>query len=332
MTTGFIQSRHSKPEPQAWLLAGLALILFICAAYYSVLAGTYLYHTTASKMLLNELDAGRFGGARALLKRCITRPPFSSLLIFSQSNARDSAEQFKGSISQHLYDALVYLDIEEVEKAAEELNKVDPNSIIPNLAVLREDVEVEGPHRRIDNLLAARKAAVSAKHQIQTLTSELSASLDKHMKTSRNFADFFSLDSAYKDFPNSSAPLTYKNGVLKDLPQLRALPDGIEDLAVLRNKLNSIGGRVRTSELDAAAEYHRKIGALKDKSLAEVYEFNRITERLSNASALESSLTAKYNSERRLLAETLKQIIKLRAEEAYFKHLDPPFWLRELVA
>ena len=332
MATSFIQShRSSQPEPQGWILAILSALLLSTTAYFCVLAGTYMYHQSASNMLLEELDIGRFGAARKLLERCVTAPPFKSILFLNKSYATDSAEVFEGSISQHLYDALVYLHEGKLLNAKEQIEKIDPSSLISNLADLRENLEVKGPHKRVEYLIRAEKNKKLSANSIEELDSQLERILDKHMKTSRDFADFFSLDSAYIDTPHPTSPLVYRNGVLKDLPQLKFIPDGLTDLDNLQRELLKAGGRVRTSQTNAAREYEEKVSSFKDRSLSEIYEFNRLSDRRSEAAESKNNLTAKYNSEKRLLEETLKRIVQLRASQAYFKHLDPPFWLQDLV-
>ena len=109
MASSFIQAhRSSQPEPQGWILAIFSVLLLSALAYFCVLGGTYMYHQSASNMLLKELDLGRFGAARKLLERCVTAPPFKNILFLNLSYSTDSANVFEGSPSQHLYDALVF--------------------------------------------------------------------------------------------------------------------------------------------------------------------------------------------------------------------------------
>src|SRR5262249_39352151 len=119
---------------------------------------------------------------------------------------------------------------------------------------------LDGTNKRFEDLTAAK--AVRA-----AIDTELDNVRHQHTLIARDLGDLLGLLSVYSVEPD--APFAaYQAGVLKDLPKLRGLEDGLEDLETLRVKLEKLGGGVRVSAADAHAAFTAKIDELRDTSLA----------------------------------------------------------------
>ena len=327
MAKSLTQRSRSLPEPQGWILAIVSSCFLLAAGYFVLLSSTIMFHEYSSSSLIEELDKKRLGAARTYLERSIKAPPFANVLVFSQAKNKKTKHR---QTSEALFDAYAYLTSDNIEGAFTRINSVPEADLVYALGRLRQEIELSMPKQLASKVEIEHQAIATARAEIGGLKESQERALIKHREISIRFADFFSLKTAYgNDIP--SEPLIYKSGVLEGLPMLKGIKDNISDLKALQRELMYLGGRVRVSARTAHSEYNEKTLALRDESLSQIHEYNRLGKRIEEVKVKNEAIFTRYLSARTRLEETLKSLIGALAKESYARYLDPPFWLSSTI-
>ncbi len=99
--------------------------------------------------------------------------------------------------------------------------------------------------------------------QLQALDREDLTGTVTFTQLSNRFANALGLPFDDREPTAPSAPKLYSSGVLKDLPVLSRIPEGVQDLPALKNLLDKLGGQVMYSGPTAYEDFTGELSSLK---------------------------------------------------------------------
>jgi hypothetical protein len=115
-----------------------------------------------------------------------------------------------------------------------------------------------------------RKQLSSNEKEVVKKKEEFRRIIEKHLLVANDLAEFFSL-APENELASEDVKL-YSGGYLEDLPRLKGLRDGIEDLVSLRTEIARAGGSVRVGGDNPHAMFIAKLGSLHQSSTQLVKE------------------------------------------------------------
>lgn len=204
------------------------------------------------------------------------------------------------------------------------LKKGNESSLVPMLDRLKQNEdeqlrmlsaagieELRTDSRRLDEVRSERERLIAREARMAP----------EYNRLQEEVAVFFNLPAPVapsSSVPSSSVPSAsdrpsfYESGVLRDLPRIAELPDGLEDAQQLRDALDRAGGRVQVGGANPEEEFNAVIADLKKRASRIAVAYLETGSQRAVLDAEEKELSLKWQRERRELSTMLEQEVDSR--------------------
>lgn len=259
----------NKPTSSAWLIAIMSLILLLVTLGLIGTLSSELALQAAHRQLSVLLKDPKWSpdAAARSVSILVNRPYLSGSLerLIYPAPSSESEEV------QELYESVELFRLGHIRPAVDKAR-----ILIANMEQRLQDLPSTYETVRLATFVSEARASLAnyANQQRQLRNNELEQNkaaaelkrLSERMTLVANdLGELFSLTPRYRREGGPTEIELYQEGVLRELPQLIDLTDGINDLVTLRTELERAGGKVR-SEADNHEVFMQKIEALRDLS------------------------------------------------------------------
>lgn len=260
-------SHHSaanKPNPASWLVAALSLVFWGFIAFQIIVTSDTIIRRTALEHLKTSLAVSDVPNTRKYLSESLSREGLNKLLDVSLTGNRRSGESYARPLLS-LVDVMRMAQRSEFSGAAATLRTIE-SALSYNLA--------EDRLGEFDNLIRQISQNIEEGKALKQQETELLRSKDEQEKSAKELISRFPVvvrDFAYLlglEAPHEVTQISvYQEGVLKGLPVVAGIRDGIAELTELGGELQKLGAVVKSGESQNAHQvFTESLEDLRDRT------------------------------------------------------------------
>jgi len=249
---------HTSPSLFAWLISAFcfAITLGLCLAL--LVGGKSLYQLIALKRLEESFSIADFQDTRDYINHILFVPKLLS--IFSPAEASEVARENKYKQLASLLDCVDQVQHEQYSQAQASLRSLAKSVVFAIRAGETDQLlDLSSSAQLLSDAAALKKELAATQAERARLANWLSQLKQQYQDAAQHFAELLSL-SAQSD----AALNPYTEGVLKGLPRLNDLPDGLQSLQRLKQELVRLHGKVTIESDNAYEAFTKELASIRE--------------------------------------------------------------------
>jgi len=255
-----INSRYSF-DLFAWGMALLSLTIGAALIFGVLHVANKAYHSLQLAKVERAMVERRLNDARNELNKLFSGPP---VIRYLKSRPLPPQQQ---ELVADLFEASSFVEGGDFSTAEETLREATEKAREQSSVPLRIIASLEQLGKDISSIATQKSSITSATQKREQLIKRRETALFQTGTLIRDTTSLFSLPTSL--VPSNSAALQfYTTGILRGLPMIPGLPDGVSSLKELSDKVSSIGGSLRLGDDSVQSLVRARIASLQEGGLS----------------------------------------------------------------
>lgn len=263
------QNNDSELGKTQVILGWIAVVCIVALGASICIVGNGIKKYYAAQILRQSLENNRETLAESAISALNTTPTVTKIFLTLIGSA--PATPFPGEREQYqrILKLLSELRGRKPEQAAKGIKELDPSILARMIPGADREVinsRLQIIRTKLDLYLAANKKNEEQQNSLYSTGISFGKLRTQFRALAQDFGDLMTL-RLEPEGQDTDFIIVYSEGILKDLPRLAYLPDGIKDLPELKQHLDRAKGQVQIQGSNLHQQFTAKIDQLRASSL-----------------------------------------------------------------